>query len=322
MEISKSRPPTHLRVAIFRLPLLAAALLAIAACTTQASYRRHINHTRELLLQSGDPDSLEAAAFLTGIGKDEPAERLELFARADAAAPERPDLVWLHLEACGQVSSCATGALESRLQALDPENGAAWAMSLRDAMHANDVTRLQAVTIAMAKAQRFDIYWNTIVLRTSRALIKTRSMDSVQSVVLAYGVGAALAIPSYQTISASCKDAMQKPSEQLEACRHLATMLRNGDTYLTEMIGTLIAKRSWPDASPEFQDAVAARRIVRYRMDVGFKADEELGINNKWAELNLRLLEETRTEQKVALGLIKAAGLNPVPPADWVDSKP
>lgn len=199
---------------------------------------------------------------------------------------------------------------------------AAWAMSLRDAMHANDVTRLQAVSIAMAKAQRFDIYWNTIVLRTSRALIKTRSMDSVQSVVLAYGVGAALAIPSYQTISASCKDAMQKPSEQLEACRHLATMLRNGDTYLTEMIGTLIAKRSWPDASPEFQDAVAARRIVRYRMDVGFKADEELGINNKWAELNLRLLEETRTEQKVALGLIKAAGLNPVPPADWVDSKP
>ena len=57
-------------------------------------------------------------------------------------------------------------------------------------------------------------------------------------------------------------------------------------------------------------------------MDMGTKASAKLGVNNKWAELNLRLLEETRTEQQVELGLIEAAGLNPVPPADWVDSKP
>jgi hypothetical protein len=302
--------------------MLSAALLIASGCTTQASYQRHINHTRELLLQAGDPDSLEAAAFLTAIGKEEPAERLELFARADAAAPERPDLVWMHLQACGQVPSCATETLESRLQALDPQNGAAWAMSLRDAATAHDAARLQAVTIEMARASRFDIYWNTIVLRTSRALIKTGTMDPAQAVVTAYGVGAALAIPSYQTISASCKAALSGPPEHLEACRHLAAMLLQGDTYVTEMIGTVIAKCSWPDTSAEYQNAVAAQRIAHYRMDTGLKVDEKLGIGTKWTELTLKLLAETRTEQQVGLGLIKAAGLNPDPPVDWVDSRP
>jgi len=312
----------HQATTAFALPCLCAAILLSAACTTQASYQRQIKHTRELLLQAGDPDSLETAAFLTEFGKDEPAERLEAFARADAAAPDRPDLIWLHLQACGEVPSCTTGPLESRLQALDPENGAAWAMSMKEAVHTKDPTQLRAVTTAMGSAQRFDIYWNPIVLRTSRALIKTGTMDSVHAVVLAYGLGAALAIPSYQTISQGCKGALLGPTEQLIACRHLSETLRNGDTVLTEMIGTLIAKRSWADTSPEFQDAVAARRLVRYRMDMGIKASDRLGINNKWAELNLRLLGETRTEQQVELGLIKAAGLRPVPPADWVDSKP
>ena len=302
--------------------LVAASLLSTSACTTQASYQRQIKHTHDLLLQAGDPDSLEAAAFLVGLGKDQPGERLEAFARADASAPDRPDLVWLHLEACSHVPSCATAALESRLQALDPENGAGWAISLRDATNSNDAPRLQTLMFGMARAKRFDIYWNTIVLRTSRALIGTGTMESDQAVVLAYGVGAALAIPSYQKISATCKGALQGPPDRLEECKHWAAMLRNGDTYLTEMIGVLIAKRSWPETSSEYKDAVAARRIARYRMDVGFKADEKLGINRKWADLTLKLLAETRTEQQVALGVIEAAGLNPMPPADWVDSKP
>lgn len=319
MEISNSHLPTHFGATIVRLAL-SVALSVAPACTTQASYQRHLNHTRELLLQAGDADSLEAAAFLTGLGKEEPAERLEFFARAAAAAPERKDLVWMHLQACGQVPSCATGPLESRLQALDPQNGAAWAMSLRAAT-AHDSGRLQAVTIEMARASRFDIYFNTIVLRTSRALIKTGTMDPAQAVVTAYGVGAALAIPSYQTISASCKDALSGPPEHLDVCRHLAAMLRRGDTYITEMIGIVIAKRSWPDTSAEYQDAVAARRIAHYRMDTGFKADEKLGIGTKWAELTLKLLEETRTEQQVGLGLMKAAGLDPNPPVEWVDSR-
>lgn len=312
----------HQAISAFVMLCLYAATFLTAACTTQASNERRINHTRELLLLAGDPDSLETAALLTGFGKDEPAERLEAFARADAAAPDQPDLIWLHLVACGEVPSCTTGPLESRLQALDPQNGAAWAMSMKQAVRANDPTQLRAVTITMASTQRFDIYWNAIMLHTSRALIRTGTMDSVQAVVLAYGLGAALAIPPYQTITQGCKGALLGSAERLTACRHLSEMLRNGDTYLTEMIGTTIAKRSWPDTSPEFQDAVSARRLARYRMDLGSKASEKLGINNKWAELNLKLLEETRTEQQVELGLIKAAGLSPIPPADWVDSKP
>ena len=89
------------------LTYLCAAILLNAACATQASYQRQINHTRAQLLQAGDPDSLEAAALLTGFGKEEPAERLEAFARADAAAPDRPDLIWLHLMAYPGAPPCA-----------------------------------------------------------------------------------------------------------------------------------------------------------------------------------------------------------------------
>src|SRR5205807_6464590 len=109
----------------------------------------------------------------------------------------------------------------------------------------------------MGSAQRFDIYWNPIVLRTSRALIKTGTMDSVHAVVLAYGLGAALAIPSYQTISQGCKGALLGPTEQLIACRHLSEMLRNGDTVLTEMSGTRFASGLFRDTVPRFRDAGA-----------------------------------------------------------------
>src|SRR5205807_8683808 len=61
----------HQATTAFALPCLCAAILLSAACTTQASYQRQIKHTRELLLQAGDPDSLETAAFLTEFGKDE-----------------------------------------------------------------------------------------------------------------------------------------------------------------------------------------------------------------------------------------------------------
>src|SRR5437660_10193508 len=99
----------HQATTAFALPCLCAAILLSPACTSQASYQRQIKHTRELLLQAGDPDSLETAAFLTDVGKDHPAERLDAFARADAAAPERPSLVWLHLTAAGYVPSVSLG---------------------------------------------------------------------------------------------------------------------------------------------------------------------------------------------------------------------
>jgi hypothetical protein len=46
--------------------------------------------------------------------------------------------------------------------------------------------------------------------------------------------------------------------------RGIAKALQNGDTYITKMIGVAIAKRVWPEDSPEWKAAAEDRvKIVR-----------------------------------------------------------
>jgi hypothetical protein len=313
--------------------LIAMAVFLTTGCAVnegrrEATKERALQRTKTALISVGDADSLAAASLLSGwplLGgwpKDQPLTRLELIERATAAAPDRPDLAWLHLQLCSQVETCDPKPIETQLHALDPANGAAWIGSLSRASKLTDTDEIQANILSIANTERFDIYWNPIIVHTTNAVIKAQTMDAATALVAAIGSAAAIAIPAYQQISNACKGEPLQRRDILANCRKVSVVLSRGDTYITQMIGLAIAKRAWPEGSAEYQGAVEAKRLAQYRMTSAARISTH-NLWNKNDALNyLSLMATHRSEQDVALEEITKAGLDSNPPPDWTESQP
>jgi hypothetical protein len=318
----KSQSISPRLLANFRLIGLAAILCngcASDGVRQQAANDRKVERIEQLLIAAGDADSLAAAAMLSIGPTVNPVQRLTLMARAVSEAPNRPDLVWLNIRLCSQFEGCDPEPLEAQLRALDPDNGAAWFDSIGLAGKLNDVVAVRKGLAAIATSRRFDMYWNPTVVHVVNAILKTQTMDLRTALVTTIGMASATSIPAYQTIMNTCKgDPLQDP-DVLSTCRQVSTVMRGGDTYLTEMIGVAIAKRTWPEGSPEYVDAVNAKRVAHYRMDADGKLSLHRFLYSEYAAKRLQLMMEKRTEQEVTLAEILNAKLNPNPSPDWTD---
>jgi hypothetical protein len=180
----------------------------------------------------------------------------------------------------------------------------------------NDAVAVRKNIAAIATSKRFDTYWNATIVHITQAILKTHAMDLPAALTVTIGIASATVIPAYQTIVNSCNGNRPRDPEVPDTCRQVSILMLGGDTYLTEMIGIVIAKQAWPEGSPEYADAVMAKRIVRYRM----AKDEDLHRGFSAAE-RLRLMSEKKTEQEVDVAELLDAGLNPNPPADWADKR-
>jgi len=305
---------------------LLAGLAAIlcAGCATdegrrQAAYAHKIQHTEQLLIAAADADSLAAAAMLSiGPGID-PVQRLTLISRAVAEAPDRPDLVWLNVRLCTEVDGCNPEPLEAQLRALDPDNTAAWFNSIGRAAKRNDEAAVRNNLAAIASSTRFDTYWNTTVVHVTQALLRTKTMDLRTAFITAIGVAAAIVFPPYQFIANACKGEFLKDPDGVVICRRVASVMRRGDTYLTELIGLAITRRVWPEGSAEFIAANNARRVAHYRMHI----EGQISLKQLWSSRDiarrLQLMTDNQTEQEVVSAEILSARLNPNPPSDWAE---
>lgn len=304
--------------------LMAWATILCSGCATdalqqQAANDRKLQRTEQLLVAAGDADSLAAAAMLSVGPTVLPEQRLTLMARAVSQAPDHPDLVWLNIRLCTPVESCDPAPLEMRLRALDADNGAAWFDSFDRAAKRNDAIAVRAELAALARSDRFDVYWNATVAHLVNAILKTHTLDLRTALLMSIGVASATSIPAFQPLSNACKgEALQDP-EVLSACRLVSTALRSGDTYLAELIGVAIAKRTLPEGSPEYTDAVNAKRTAHYRMAVDGEFELHHLVFSKYAAKRLQLMMVKRTEQEVNLAEILNAKLDPNPPAAWTD---
>ena len=304
---------------------LIAALVAACALDgdrQQTAFDRKLPRTLAALHAAGDADSLAAAAELTEWPKGNDTERFSLLARAAALAPTRADLVWLQMDTCARISACDLAGLAATLHAQDPENGAAWAPLLDRAMRGGDTEATDKYLSAIASSKRFDIYWNRSIARLSTAVVNVHTMDTPTALTAVIGTEAALAIPVYQYLSKACKPPALEEPGRMDTCRGIANVMRNGDTYITEIVGVAIAKRVWPEDSAQYATAVAERRVAQYRMHMqgtiiltSFRTDAE-------ALKYVKLLATHRAEQEVALAVIAGAGKNSNPPAEWEEPIP
>jgi hypothetical protein len=282
-----------------------------ASSASESSLDKHIEQAIVALKRNTDADSLAAAALLSV--SEHRDQSLLLIARATAAAPDRADLQWLHAQLCRQLSPCDPQPIDRRLQELDPLNGAGWFGALSRASASNDEAAGEEALAAISHSERVDIYWTTLIAPLSRAAAKTKKLSLEESETALIGVLAAEAIPAYQYTSNACKgDRLQRP-ETLESCRGLAKAFQHGDSYLTEMIGVAIAKRSWPQESPEWKAAAEARRVYEYRSKRFMQLNTR---GEKQAEEYVALCEKHHREQDVFVAELIAAGEDPNPPPE------
>ncbi len=286
-----------------------------------AQVERHAQQAALILANRTDADSLATAGVLSrgGILSQErhPDRSLVLLAQAAAAAPERPELAWLQAQACQAAPPCEAEPLERRLRALDPSNGAGWMGALARADASADAAALDAALATISTSDRVDIYWTTLVAHLSRAASQAGTMSLSEAQVMIIGYLAAEAIPAYQAASHACKgERLQKPGNT-EICRGVAKAFERGDTYITEMVGIAIAKRVWPEDSPEYKAAVEARRVYEYRADKLAKSDLLISTRpDQAAEKYLALCEQNHREQDVFIAQLIEAGENPNPPPE------
>jgi hypothetical protein len=299
-------------------------LVLAAACATtdaakEARHAARIQVLQKELLARGDADSLAAGALFARLSAS-PDGSLELAARAVAAAPDRADLLLEQLQLCQKIPACDSQALEAQLRQLDPDNGISWTYALWRADRSNDQAELRRDRAGLARAQRVDWHWNEIVSRLTAAVTGKAGYGSQEALVEVIGIEAAFITP-LQSVSKACSAQEIQAPEVLAQCRQIAAAFRRGDTYLFEMYGTSLAARLWPAGSAESAQIAVERRAVHYWMDAHSRHSAELD-SAAAARILATLYAQYPTEQQAFRALFIRLGLNPDPPADWVDHYP
>jgi hypothetical protein len=300
-------------------PLIIGGALAVALCSLligcatsttagQAGVDPQWQHAAAVLATKTDADSLAAAGLLSI--PNHGGDSLALIARAVEAAPDRPDLVWLQAQVCGESPPCNPETIELHLRELDPTNGAGWMGALARADVSKDDGATNAALTALSHTDRVDTYWTTLIAHLGSATAQTKMLSPWLSEVTIVGILAARAIPAYATVSRACKGERLEHPEFIEVCRGVAKALEHGDTYITEMMGVAIAKRVWPEDSSEWRAAAEERRVYEYRSMYYAKL---VFWDATHAKQTLTMCAQNRREQDVLLAQLVATGRNPNP---------
>ena len=273
------------------------------------------------LVARGGPDSLAAGALLEiPVSGFADATALELATRAVALAPQRTDLALLQLQLCENAPGCDAPSLEAHLRQLDPENGITWTYALQRADREDRPADWAAARDGLARSRRMDLYWNRTVSHLASAMSGRAGFDSGAALVEVIGIEAAVGT-AFQSVSRMCQaQEIQQPDTLLQ-CRRIAAAFRQGDTGLVEAYGSSLALRLWPEGSAERLEILSERRALRYRADLMARHAARLNSTRSISAL-ASLLMEYPTEQAAYRALFVRLGLNPDPPAGWVDPRP
>jgi hypothetical protein len=302
-------------------PSVLAAWFALAALSLFSSALPAANESelaeraamrRDDLLLRGDADSLAALALLQEEKPEYSGANLSLMHDAAAAAPQRAEILWLELTACMRVMTCDPAAIENRLHALDPDNGAAFAGSLERSAQLDDLDG-RALT-AIANSRRFTTYWNTLVAHVAKAILATHTMTASDAYTAAVGALAAQPLPLTPMTKVCAPGALEQPDLRA-TCRRLASVLRNSDTYIVELVGIGIARPLYAPGTPERQGLEEEDRVARYRFRT---LSTMLATGDADArEHYFALFASFATEQEMTRAYLERAGLPIDPPADW-----
>jgi hypothetical protein len=299
-------------------------LVALAGCARVGSgapdaqsFRAEQNREADVLIARGTPNDLAAAALLLGPDDPDTRQPLDLIERAQALAPSRPELVWVQLTICERFKCAARAQIAARLQALDPDNGFAWALDL-EGLPPSDSDAVTAVIARMGSSRRMTTYWNQLQVMMMDALVVARPSEGLATRGLgAIGVVAAESMPPLQAIVRACAPGQLDLRGRRAACEAMVALMEHSDTTLTQSLALSEQVRWWPAGSPQRNVLRAKRRQLDYLMTMSSRI--------RWWRLNhdmavrIEAARNTAREEDVERAVVRSFGLPLEPPVDWKD---
>ena len=302
-------------------PVLLAALLALSACASQ-NPQRGTAATTASARTTGNPDQLADDA-LQALADGDGQGALAAIARANLIAPNRPELAWLHVRICAVSPGCEAEPLEARLRKLAPDNGIVWLGALARAQGRHDKRVEDQVLEAMSRAQRFDLYWTSLVWRLSTArgartppptTPNTPFQPLTQALDKTTGALSTAVVPAFQPLSTACAlDRTQDPATRTR-CERIAQAMQSSDTTLVEAIGIGIAQRLATPASPAATVLEERAATLSYRTQAAGAVVRSQVEREKFSTQMIELMKKLPREQDVSVAILRWAG-EPLLPA-------
>jgi hypothetical protein len=261
------------------------------------------------LAARSDANSVATAAALSFsnalAAPAEPPMTLQLIARASDLAPQNAAIGWLHLQLCASTPACDSRDAAFVLRWVDPENAAAWLAQLSTAHKDKDTIEVERVLGDMARATRFDLYYNQIMVMMFDALNSVRrelpggvmTSDTAKLATLT-GIATAEIIPAFSPLIDSCREASAQATRR-EDCLKLAKVMQKGDTVIVQMVGFGIERRLVPADSKEAKAIAERKRLLEWRLSAASKLDyailpwtQSSRTRTRLAQMRLRPREE------------------------------
>ncbi len=286
-----------------------------------AKYKAMLADAATRLEAESDPDALAAAAlFRYRMDVD---AALALLDRASRLQLSPPGLTWLQATLCGAAKDCDPVPLEARFRAQDPGNALGWFAEIHRAYAAGNGIALDAALARAAKLPAVNMYFSANIGRLAAAIDAAGALPPGEALTTVAGeLSGAPALVQLTAAVRACDEKSLARPVRAESCRALARSMMAGDTVIAEMLGTAIAKRAWPEVSPEWNEAVEARRVQSYRVKKAGALDEALERDAQAARDLIALAKVLPREQDVLVARLEANNINPMPPAGWSEPVP
>jgi hypothetical protein len=302
------------RVMIRLTALSALAVLGLAGCATPAPQPDREGAAAVLR----DPDQLAAHALKSWRVDGDAQRALASIARATELAPDRKDLMWLHVRLCNESRGCEPEPVEARFRKADPQNGAVWLGVLGRSQARRDTRAEDQIIEAMSRAQNFDVRWTSSLWRLTEAIRSTMGTTErpvATALDQATELLSAIAVPALAPLSAACSPENTRDSNRAIRCERIAQALQNSDTTLAEGVGLGIARRIAAPGSVAAATLDERVTTLTYRSQVAGSVIRSQVEREKFAVEMLELLKKLHREQDVSLAILRWAGepLSPQP---------
>lgn len=275
--------------------------------------------------ETADADQLAAGALaLWGQNPSGNGSRALLqIQKAVKAAPDRPEILWLHLRICIEVPGCESQPIETQLRKLDPSSGSVWLGALSRAQLRGDVRAEEQILEVMTKAGHFNIYWTPLIAKLTPILSRTPVGTSVSQPVPApltnamnatVGWLSGLAVSAFKSLTTACDEQHVREPATRVRCEQIAQALQKSDTTLAEGMGLGIAQRlAIPNSANALQLSQKVQTLRYQNQESGAVVAAQVE-KDKFSEQMLKLMGQLKKEQDVARAILRWAG-KPLTPA-------
>ena len=288
-----------------------------------------------ILALHGDTPSLLSAALLAQVDEKDPNRPNALKPQSLLEHAQRTGadnvLVWwtaAGIECHESPKSCPQVETLQKLEALDAQNAAVWALSLLRAQNTNDAPGARAALTSAAQAQSYDDYFGKMmamledaehilpigdeVIRASGQL--NASVEGFQ-LVNAAGVAVRALPPLNAAIAAACRDAAE-PSELNQDCIALAKKMAASGSLSTKAAGLKLLIGLLP-SGPEQNTARDQARSLAWQTARISELADQLADDQHVTRTYAAALHESGTEAAAVYAVLRSQGAATEPPADW-----